>query len=76
MPDPRDQSNPATRVRQLLLSGDNIIKNRDNPERFARARDRYVKARDLAADAGLPDNVLSIIDLRLDGLPAADRDPS
>lgn len=76
MPDARDQSDPATRVRQLLLSGDNIIKNRDNPERFVRARDRYVKARDLAADAGLADNVLSIIDLRLDQLSGADEEPT
>jgi hypothetical protein len=72
MPEPRDQPDPATRVRQLLLSGDNIIKNRDNPERYTRARERYLKARDLAADAGLPDTVRSVIDLRLDQLHTTD----
>lgn len=69
MAEPTDDRDPATRVRQLLLSGDNIIKNRDNPERFARARERYVKARAIAADAQLDASVLSIIDLRLTGLP-------
>ena len=60
-----DDHDPAARVRQLLLSGDNIIKNRDNPERYARARERYVKARALADDADLDASLLSIIDLRL-----------
>lgn len=66
-----DDDDPATRVRRLLLSGDNIIKNRDNPERYARARERYLKARAIAADAGLDATVLSIIDLRLTGLADA-----
>jgi hypothetical protein len=69
MAEPTDDRDPATRVRQLLLSGDNIIKNRDNPERYARARERYVKARAIAADAQLDASVLSIIDLRLTELP-------
>jgi vancomycin permeability regulator SanA len=69
MDEPTDDRDPATRVRQLLLSGDNIIKNRDNPERYARARERYVKARVIAADAQLDASVLSIIDLRLTELP-------
>jgi hypothetical protein len=69
MAEQTDDRDPATRVRQLLLSGDNIIKNRDNPERHARARERYVKARVLADEANLDASVLSIIDLRLTGLP-------
>jgi hypothetical protein len=69
MAEQTDDRDPATRVRQLLLSGDNIIKNRDNPERYARARERYVKARVLADEANLDASVLSIIDLRLTGLP-------
>jgi hypothetical protein len=69
MAEPTDDRDPTTRVRQLLLSGDNIIKNRDNPERYARARERYVKARALADDANLDASVLSIIDLRLTELP-------
>ncbi len=69
MSDHTDDRDPATRVRQLLLSGDNIIKNRDNPERHSRARERYVKARAIAADARLDPSVLTIIDLRLTELP-------
>lgn len=68
-----DDTAAATRVRQLLLSGDNVIKNRDNPERFERARERYVKARDIAAEAGLDASILAIIELRLTGLaPSTD----
>jgi hypothetical protein len=69
MPEPTTDQDPAARVRQLLLSGDNIIKNRDTPGRYERARERYVKARTLAAGAGLDPAVLNIIDLRLAGLP-------
>ena len=69
MPEHTDDPDPAARVRQLLLSGDNIIKNRDNPERFSRARERYVKARAIADDANLSPSVVSVIDLRLSELP-------
>ncbi len=69
MPEHTDDHDPAARVRQLLLSGDNIIKNRDNPERYGRARERYVKARAIADAAHLDPSVLAIIDLRLAGLP-------
>ena len=67
-----DDTDARARVRQLLLSGDNVIKNRDNPERFDRARERYVKARGIAAEAGLDASVLAIIDLRLTELPSTD----
>jgi hypothetical protein len=56
------------RVRQLLLSGDNTVKNRTGPERFARARERYAQARGLATDAGLDESVITVIDRRLEGL--------
>ncbi len=52
-------------MRQLLLSGDNMIKNRDNPERFARARERFAQARDVAVAAGLGSEITTIIDLRI-----------
>ncbi len=71
MPEDTEHIDPAARVRQLLLSGDNIIKNRDNPERYDRARDRYVKARALAEAARLDPSLLAIIDLRLTELPVA-----
>lgn len=53
------------RVRTLLLSGDNILKNRDGDERVARARERYARARALAVEADLDQSIVSIIDLRL-----------
>ena len=62
---PEDSDAARARVRQLLLSGDNIIKNRDNPTRFARARERYAQARDVAAAAGLGPQVTTIIELRI-----------
>ncbi len=52
-------------MRQLLLSGDNMIKNRDNPERFGRARERFVQARDVAVAAGLESEITTIIDRRI-----------
>lgn len=52
-------------MRQLLLSGDNMIKNRDNPERFGRARERFVQARDVAVAAGLEPEITTIIDRRI-----------
>ncbi len=69
-----DNPDPAARVRQLLLSGDNIIKNRDNPERYDRARERYVKARAIADAVDLDPTVLAIIDLRLAELPVPARE--
>ena len=62
---PQSPDAARARVRQLLLSGDNIIKNRDNPSRFVRARERYARARELAAAAGLGQEVTTIIDLRI-----------
>jgi hypothetical protein len=60
---------PAARVRQLLLSGDNIIKNRDAPDRFDRARERYERAREIASSAGLGSDLIALVDRRLEGLP-------
>jgi hypothetical protein len=60
-----DPDQARARVRQLLLSGDNIIKNRDHPERFTRARERFVQARDVATAAGLGSDITTIIDRRI-----------
>ena len=60
-----DPDQARARVRQLLLSGDNMIKNRDNPERYGRARERYMQARDVAAAAGLEAEITTIIDRRI-----------
>jgi len=67
------QEDARRRVRQLLLSGDNTIKNRDDDARLPRARARFEEARRVAVQAGL-DEVLPIIDVRLADLPAAEGD--
>jgi hypothetical protein len=60
------------RVRQLLLSGDNVMKNRRGDERYRRARERYLEAREIAVAAGLETQVIALIDRRLDDLEEAD----
>jgi hypothetical protein len=52
------------RIRQLVLSGDNLTKARNDPAAAARARERFVDARTLAAAHGF-DELVAIIDLRL-----------
>jgi hypothetical protein len=55
------------RVRQLLLSGDNTLKNRTGEERIARARSRHEDALAVARGAGL-DDVALFVQRRLDAL--------
>lgn len=59
------------RVRQLLLSGDNTVKNRTGPERLVRAHERYVEARSIAVSAGLDPSIIAIIDRRLTDVAAS-----
>jgi len=59
---------PRARVRQLLLSGDNTLKNRTGPKSEARARERFERARRLAVESGLEGGLVEIIDRRLQGL--------
>ncbi len=54
-------------MRQLLLSGDNTLKNRRGDERVARARSRYEEAFAVAREAGLDDAVV-FVQRRLDAL--------
>lgn len=73
MPETRKaEKDPAERVRRLLLSGDNIIKNRDDATRYARARERFVTARQIARDGGLDDSVRDLIERRLAALPGGE----
>jgi hypothetical protein len=69
MPEPENISDPSEaakqQVRRLLLSGDNTLKNRREDARYARARDRYRQAREVAVGAGLDASVVAIIDRRL-----------
>lgn len=59
------EKDPAHRVRQLLLSGDNILKNQKRPERVRQARERFLQAHELAVAAGLTTGVIEIIERRL-----------
>ena len=52
------------RVRHLLLSGDNTLKNRDDPASRERARARFEEALDVATASGL-DDAVTIIERRL-----------
>jgi hypothetical protein len=59
-----DSEEARKRVRQLLLSGDNTLKNRDDPAGRDRARDRFEEALALARSSGL-DDAVTIIERRL-----------
>jgi hypothetical protein len=59
-----DSEEARKRVRQLLLSGDNTLKNRDDPASRDRARGRFEEALALARSAGL-DDAVTIIERRL-----------
>lgn len=60
-----DEDEARATVRRLLLSGDNTLKNRDDPASAARARARFQEALAVAEDAGLGDDILLIIRRRL-----------
>ena len=62
-----EDGDPQRRVRQLLLSGDNMLKNR-HQEAAGRARERFEEARRVAREAGLPESVIELIDRRLEAL--------
>lgn len=66
-----EQDEARKRIHQLLLSGDNTLKNRDDDGRLDRARSRFEQARQVAEGAGL-DDALTIIDRRLALLGAPD----
>lgn len=58
-------------IRRLLLSGDNILKNREGRTAVERARERYRRADELARELG-DEALMTIITARLDALPAED----
>jgi hypothetical protein len=59
-----DAEDARARVRRLLLSGDNTLKNRDDPKSRERARSRFEEALELARAEGL-DDAVTIIERRL-----------
>ena len=60
-----DDDEARAKVRRLLLSGDNTLKNRDDPAGAERAQARFREALAVAEDAGLGDDILLIIRRRL-----------
>ena len=65
-----DDVEAAARVRTLLLSGDNILKNRASAARVEAARARYTEARVVAEAAGLSKETLVFIDRRIEDIAA------
>ena len=59
-----EDEDARARVRRLLLSGDNTLKNRDDAKSRERARGRFEEALTLARASGL-DDAVTIIERRL-----------
>jgi hypothetical protein len=58
-------SDPAERVRNLLLRGDNLLKHGRSDDK---AREAFQEARSLAAEAGLDPRIRELIERRLEQL--------
>ena len=58
-------SEPADRVRTLLLRGDNLLKHGRSPDQ---AREAFLEARAVAAGAGLDERIRALIERRLEQL--------
>lgn len=60
-----DRDEARRQVRRLLLSGDNTVKVRSGDAARARARERFLAAREIATREGLEPELLALIDRRL-----------
>jgi predicted negative regulator of RcsB-dependent stress response len=58
-------SDPADRVRTLLLRGDNLLKNGRSS---VKAREAFEEARQVAAEAELDERIQQLIERRLEQL--------
>jgi hypothetical protein len=58
-------SEPADRVRTLLLRGDNLLKHGRSRDQ---AREAFLEARQVATDGGLDDRIKALIERRLEQL--------
>jgi hypothetical protein len=67
-----EEDEARRRVRRLLLSGDNVLKNREGSGRLSRARERFTEARTVALEAGLDASLVEIIERRLAELDRAE----
>jgi hypothetical protein len=64
-------TDPADRVRTLLLRADNVLKNAgDEVDRERRAREALEEARTVAAGGGVDERVVALIERRLTALEA------
>ncbi len=59
---------PAERIRELIVRGDNSLKHGDGARSVARARESYEAALQLAAEAGLAERVRPLVEARLSDL--------
>ena len=62
-------SDPAARVRTLLLRGDNVMKSA-HPERFGRALESFEQAREVAKSDAVDPRVRELVDRRIESLRA------
>ena len=62
-------SDPAARVRTLLLRGDNVMKSA-HPERFGRALEAFEQAREVAQSDEVDPRVRDLVDRRIESLRA------
>jgi len=62
-----DDADPGTRVRNLLLRGDNVLKSA-RPERLPRALAAFEEAREVAADPAVEPRVRELVDRRIEAL--------
>jgi hypothetical protein len=58
-------SEPADRVRTLLLRGDNLLKHGRSHDK---AREAFLEAQQVAANAGLDEQIRALIERRLEQL--------
>jgi predicted O-methyltransferase YrrM len=58
-------SDPADRIRTLLLRGDNLLKHGRSPDR---AREAFEEARRTAAEGGVDERIRELIERRLETL--------
>jgi len=67
--------NPEGRIRNLLLAGDNRLKQGHDPRTLAKAREAYEEALRVAREQGLAHRVRPLVEARLVGIESLG-DPS
>jgi hypothetical protein len=62
-----ESADPAARVRNLLLRGDNVMKSA-RPERYERALQAFEEAREVASSASVDPRVRELVERRISSL--------